>query len=62
MGGTGLIAVGFKNLVIDKSKSYGFLLFRLAESITDIVIHESVKNILEKFNFKYLLYLPCDNN
>lgn len=62
MGGTGLIAVGFKNMVIDEHKTYGSLLFRLAESITDIAIHESVKNKLEKYKFKYLRYLPCAKN
>lgn len=60
MGGMGIIAVGFKDLVIDETKAYGALLFRLAESITDIVIHESVKNHLETRGFNYLRYLPCE--
>ena len=60
MGGMGMIAVGFRDLVIDESKTMDALLFRLAESITDVVIHESVKEHLEKSGFKYLRYLPCD--
>ena len=60
MGGMGIIAVGFKDLVIDESKTHGALLFRLVESITDIIIHESVKNHLEKCGFNYLRYLPCE--
>lgn len=60
MGGIGMIAVGFKNLVIDNNKTDGALMFRLAESITDIIIHESVKKHLEKCDFKYLRYLKCD--
>ena len=60
MGGTGLIAVGFKDLVIDESKANNRKMFRLAESITDVIIHESVKSVLEKCGFKYLRYLPCD--
>ncbi len=60
MGGTGLIAVGFKDLVIDESKTNNAKMFRLAESITDVIIHESVKTVLEKSGFKYLRYLPCE--
>jgi len=60
MGGMGIIAVGFKNLVIDKNKTHNALLFRLAESLTDIVIHESVKEHLETCGFKYLRYIPCE--
>lgn len=56
MGGMGVMAVGFKDLVIDKTKTAGALLFRLVESITDIIIHESVKNHLETCGFNYL---PC---
>jgi len=60
MGGTGLMAVGFKDLVIDESKVNNAKMFRLAESITDVIIHESVKNELEKGEFKYLRYMPCE--
>lgn len=60
MGGTGLIAVGFKKLVVDNTKTYDALMFRLAESITDIIIHEAVKKHLEKYDFKYLRYRACD--
>jgi hypothetical protein len=59
MGGLGMIAVGFQDLVIDESKARAQRLFRLAESLTSVVIHESVKERLETAGFKYLRYLPC---
>lgn len=60
MDRTGLIAAGFKESVLDERKTCRALLFRLAESVTDVVIHESVKNVLEKYSFKYLRYLPYE--
>ncbi|WP_188151030.1 imm11 family protein [Teredinibacter waterburyi] len=59
IGGMGTIAVGFKTLAIDEKKTRNALLFRLAESVTDIIIHESVKQHLESCNFKYLRYRRC---
>ena len=59
MGGTGQIAVGFRNLVIDESQTGGALIFRMAESISTIIIHESIKKILDASEIKYLRYIPC---
>jgi hypothetical protein len=42
-----LIDVDFHALVIDESKTGGLLLFRLAEKVTAIVVHESVKRAIE---------------
>ena len=42
-----LIAVGFNGVTIDESKAAGALLFRLAENVTAIVIHDRVKGHLE---------------
>jgi len=62
MGGTGVLGVGFPNLVIDERKAQDLLVFRLLESIADVIIHESVKARLETSGFKYLRYLPCGND
>jgi hypothetical protein len=41
--------VGFKELVLDESKIHGLLLFRLAEKLSTILIHDNVrKAILEQ--------------
>jgi hypothetical protein len=42
-----LIAVGFDGVTIDESKTGGALLFRLAENVTAIVVHDRVKRHLE---------------
>ncbi len=39
--------VDFASLVIDESKTGGALLFRLAENVSAIVVHEAVKNAIE---------------
>jgi hypothetical protein len=39
--------VDFHSLVIDESKTRGLLLFRLAESVNAIVVHEKVKQSIE---------------
>lgn len=39
--------VDFESLVIDESKTGGALLFRLAENVSAIVVHESVKAAIE---------------
>ena len=57
--GAPLFDVDFDSLFIDESKSRGALMFRLAENITGIVIHEQVKKSLEKAQIPYLnLTLP----
>lgn len=37
----------FHSLVIDESKTQGLLLFRLAESVSAIIVHEKVKKAIE---------------
>ena len=46
----------FRQLVIDETKTQGQLMFRLAESLTSIIVHEKVKTYLDKQNFKYLSF------
>ncbi|MDH5180258.1 MAG: hypothetical protein OEZ39_09285 [Gammaproteobacteria bacterium] len=59
MGGSGRIAVGFRNLVIDEQKADGAKMFRLAESPSTIIIHEDIKAGLEDCCLKYLRFIPC---
>lgn len=54
--GQGLLAVNFRKLVIDEEKTYGQYMFRLAESVASIIVHEKVKLELDKKNFKYLSF------
>lgn len=49
-----IIAMSFDALSIDAAKAHGFLMFRLAESPTTIVLHESVKEAIEEANIPYL--------
>jgi hypothetical protein len=49
--------VWFDKLVIDESKAGGLLMFRLAERISYIMIHESVKRVLEASGFGRLDFM-----
>jgi hypothetical protein len=46
-GGPPLIAVGFDAVSIDTRSTLGQLMFRLAENVTAIVVHDRIKNALE---------------
>lgn len=52
--GNGLIDMDFDSLVIDEKKARGLLMFRLAECVSGIVIHDRVKYWLEKEGIKGL--------
>jgi hypothetical protein len=41
--GKSVADVGFENLVLDKSKTRGLLIFRLAENINALMVHERVR-------------------
>lgn len=56
--GTPLVDVDFDSLVIDSAKTGGALMFRLAENVAGIVVHEHVKNQLEKARIQYLDFDP----
>jgi hypothetical protein len=56
--GTGMIAVGFRKLVIDEAAVGGQLFFRLAQSVASIVVHESVKRAVDQVAFRYLSWRP----
>jgi hypothetical protein len=44
--------------MIDESKSHGLQLFRLAESLIDILVHESVMKKMIQNNFIGLTFTP----
>jgi hypothetical protein len=52
--GTGMIAVGFRKLVIDPNRANDLVFFRLAQSVASIVVHERVKQEVDRANYKYL--------
>ena len=54
--GTPLIDVSFDRLVIDPQRAGGLLLFRLAESLSAIIVHERVKSHLLAKGFDMLTF------
>jgi hypothetical protein len=50
------ISVAFSRLVIDESRTAGALLFRLAESLSTIIVHDDVKRHLETTGFDMLTF------
>ena len=52
---TGLVAdVDFESVVIDESRTHNLLMFRLAECVSGIVVHEHVKNVVDANRIPYL--------
>jgi len=51
-----LIDVAFEGLVIDEKRARGALMFRLAEAVGGIVVHERVKDHLVKAGFSDLAF------
>ncbi len=56
--GRPLFDVDFDSLTIDEQKSRGALMFRLAENVSGIVIHESVKAALQAAGIGHLDFVP----
>lgn len=52
-----MIAMDFRSVVIDPKRTGGALLFRLAESVNAIVVHESVKRHLEAAGIDTLTFI-----
>ena len=51
-----MIDADFDRLVIDESKCQDQLLFRLAENMTAIIVHERIKNEVEKRGIKGIFF------
>jgi hypothetical protein len=56
--GTPIVDVDFDSLVIDEKRAGDLLMFRLAECITAIIIHERIKQALEAAKIPHLDFLP----
>jgi hypothetical protein len=55
------VAMTFETLVVDKKKTHSMLMFRLAENITTILVHERVKIAVEKANISNVQFFkPSD--
>jgi hypothetical protein len=52
---------GFTSLKLDELKTKGLLLFRLAEAVNAIVVHEAIKAHIEAGNITTLTFLPPEN-
>ena len=53
-----LISVDFDSLAIDDAKTRGALMFRLAESVNGVVVHETVKAAIEAAGINTLTFIP----
>ncbi|MBL8909912.1 MAG: hypothetical protein JNM17_04320 [Archangium sp.] len=53
-----MVAVDFESLAIDPAKAREALLFRLAESVNGIVVHQKVRAAIEKAGIDTLTFLP----
>jgi hypothetical protein len=59
--GLPLIDVDFDSLVIDESQARDLLMFRLAECVSGIVVHEGVKKVVEQHRIPHLDWIePSD--
>lgn len=58
--GPALIDVDFDGFVIDENKTYGQLLFRLAESTNGIIVHEKVRDFLLQRGFTDLAFYDTE--
>jgi hypothetical protein len=59
--GAALIDTDFDSVVIDEEKAMGLLMFRMAECVSAIVIHEKVKNYIEQAGIKYLDFIQPES-
>ena len=55
--GSDMIDMGIDSAAIDESKTGGALMFRLAENVGMILVHEKVKEHLEGKGFEYLTFI-----
>jgi|SRR5450755_1776125 hypothetical protein len=55
--GVARIDTDFDSVVIDESKTGDLLLFRLAECVTAIVVHERVRGYIERAGIPYLTFV-----
>jgi hypothetical protein len=54
--GSRLIDAGIENLAIDPKKTKDLLMFRLAEYVAAVIVHEKVKRAIEAKKFPYIVF------
>jgi hypothetical protein len=59
--GAPIVDVEFDSVAIDSEKANGLLMFRLAENVSAIVVHERVKRHVEKRGIKHLDWIDPGN-
>jgi hypothetical protein len=57
-GSEKMISADIDSLVIDENKARGALMFRLAEAVNAIIVHDSVKQAIEAAGIDTLSFLP----
>lgn len=56
-----MVAAKFDKLVLDPAKAHGLLMFRLAEKLSAIVVHEKVKQQIEADRIGPLGFIPPED-
>jgi hypothetical protein len=51
-----LVDAGVERLAIDPKKAKGLLMFRLAEYAGAVIVHEAIKQAIEKHNFPHVIF------
>jgi hypothetical protein len=59
--GVPLIDTDFDSVVIDEKKTNGMLLFRMAECVSAIVVHEAVKKSIEDSGIPYINFIKPES-
>lgn len=55
-GDSRLIDASMDRMAVDPKKTFGALMFRLAENLSTVVVHESVKRYIEKKGFPSIVF------
>jgi hypothetical protein len=58
---TRLMTAAIDKLVIDETRTGGHLMFRLAESVSAIIVHESVADRVEDAGFDSVVFMESDD-
>lgn len=54
--GIRLIDASIDGLEIDETKARGLLMFRLAEYVGAVIVHEHVRNVIERRKFRHIVF------
>jgi hypothetical protein len=56
-----LISMAFDSVTIDPGKARGLLMFRMAENITTIIVHERIKQAIAAAKIPFVRVLPVES-